>query len=102
LSNCDAMRTADPILSQDRVGIKPACSLLLRSLNAGKNVVTVQYETMRKLRSRRSNFVHTTSGKLGSTFIADDGNGGTISPSPTNLDWFKRFMRGCHKRMGDI
>jgi hypothetical protein len=49
-----------------------------------------------------SNFVHTTPYGLGATFIADDGKGGTESASPTNLDWFKRFMRGCHKRMGDI
>jgi hypothetical protein len=36
------------------------------------------------------------------TFIADDGKGSTVSASSTNTDWFKRFMRGCHKRMGDI
>jgi hypothetical protein len=39
---------------------------------------------------------------LGSTFIADDGKGGTMSASSTNTDWFKHFMKGCHKWMGDI
>jgi hypothetical protein len=58
---------------------------------------------MRKLRSHISNFVHTTpDGGLGSTFIAEEGKGGTVPASSTNTDWFKRFMRGCHKRMGDI
>jgi hypothetical protein len=62
----------------------------------------IQYKTIRKLRSHMSNFVHTTPGGLGSTFIADDGKGGKESGSPTNSNWFKRFMCGSHKRMGDI
>jgi hypothetical protein len=108
LSNCDALGTNEPYQArgpfpvEDKCGIKTAVSLLLRSLDAGKNADTIQYETMRKLRSHMSNFVHTTPGGLGATFIAEDGKGGTVSESPTNSDWFKRFMRGCHKRMGDI
>jgi hypothetical protein len=39
---------------------------------------------------------------LGATFIADDRKGGTESASPTNSDWFKRFICRCHKPMGDI
>jgi hypothetical protein len=70
--------------------------------HAGKNVEKVQYETMRKLRSHMSNFVHTTPGGLGATFIAEDGKGGTELASPTNSDWFKCLMRGCHKCVEDI
>jgi hypothetical protein len=44
-----------------------------------------------------SNFVHTTPEGLGATFIVDVGKGGTESVSPTNTDWFKWFMRGCHR-----
>jgi hypothetical protein len=82
LSNCEAMGIEDPYEPrgpypvQGRVGIKTACSLLIRSLDAGKNAATVQYETMRKLRLHMSNFVHTTPGGLGSTFIADNGKEG--------------------------
>ena len=36
------------------------------------------------------------------TFMSEDGGGGTISMSPTNSPWFKRFMRDVHKRMGDV
>jgi hypothetical protein len=97
VSNCDAMGIEDLYPVQDGVGMKTACSLLLRLLDAGKNADTIHYETMQKLRSHMSNFVHTTPGGLGSTFIADDRMGGTMSVSPTNLDWFKPFMRGCHK-----
>jgi hypothetical protein len=87
---------------EDQFGMKTACSMLLRSLDAGKNSDKIQYETMQKLRSHMSNFVHTTPTGLGATLIADDRKGGTVSASPTNSDWFKGFMRGCHRRMGDI
>jgi hypothetical protein len=46
--------------------------------------------------------LNTMPGGIGSTFIEDDRMGGTVSSSPTYLDWFKQFMRGCHKRMGDV
>jgi hypothetical protein len=71
-------------------------------LDAGKNADTIQYKAMQKVRSHMSNFVPTTPGGLGSTFIMDDGKGGTVSMSPTNLDWIKCFMRGCHKKMGNV
>jgi hypothetical protein len=108
LSHCDAFGVEDkypsrgPFPVEDLGGMLTACSLLLRSLDAGKNADKIQYETMRKLRSHMSNFIHTTPGGLGATFIADDGKGGTVSTSHTNSDWFKRFMRGCHKCMGDV
>jgi hypothetical protein len=108
LSNCEALGISEPYPTrgpfplEDEFGMITACSLLLRSLDPGKNAEKIQYETMRKLRLHVSNFVHTTPGGLGATFIADDGKGGAVTESPTNSDWFKCFMRGCHKRMGDI
>jgi hypothetical protein len=85
----------------DQCGMKTACLLLLRSLDAGENAEKTQYETMRKLRSHMPTCVHTTPGGLGATFIVDDGKEGTELASPTNSGWFKQFMCG-HKRMGDI
>jgi hypothetical protein len=108
LSNCEAYGIEEPypprwpFPMEDVMGMSTACSLLLRSLDAGKNSDKIQYETMRKLRSHVSNFVHTTPRGLGATFIAEDGRGGTISTSHTNSEWYKRFMRGSHKRMGDV
>jgi hypothetical protein len=92
LSHCDAFGVEDkypsrgPFPVEDLGGMLTACSLLLRSLDAGKNADKIQYETMRKLRSHMSNFIHTTPGGLGATFIADDGKGGMVSTSHTNLD----------------
>jgi hypothetical protein len=92
LSNCEAMGIVEPYEPrgpypvQDAVGMKTACSLLIQSLDPGKNADTIQYETMQKLRLHMSNFVHTTPSGLGSTFIADNGKGGTVTASPTNSD----------------
>ena len=49
-----------------------------------------------------SNFVHTCAGGSGASFVSDDGTGAVISNSPTNRLFFKRFMQGCHQRMGDV
>lgn len=91
-----------PFPIADVVGMKIATNILLRSLDSGINSQSIQYETMRKLRSHISNFVHTTPGGLGVTFMTEEGAGGTVSFSPTNSPWFRRFMQGCHRRMGDV
>lgn len=69
------LRGPFPVFNQ--CGMMTACSLLLRSLDTGKNAEKIQYETMRKLRSHMSNFVHPTPGGLGATVVVDDGKGGT-------------------------
>jgi hypothetical protein len=89
----------------DEWGMGIACGMLLRSKAPRKNTATIQYETLRKQRSFYSNFVHTCQGGgggVGSTFVKDDGTGASVSNSKTNQLWFKRFMLGCHRRMGDV
>jgi hypothetical protein len=108
MSNCEAFGIEDPypvrgpFMLDNQFGMKTACSMLLQLLDPGKNLDKIQYETMQKLRSHMLNFVHTMLMGLGATFIADNEKGGTVMVSPTNSDWFKRFMRGCHKQMSDI
>jgi hypothetical protein len=34
--------------------------------------------------------------------VKDDGTGASVSNSKTNQLWFKRFMLGCHHRMGEV
>ena len=91
-----------PYPVEDTFGMQAAVNLLLRSRSVGINSKTIQYETTRKLRSFLSNFVHSTFQGHGDMFMSEDGNGGIVSRSPTNSPWFKRFMRGLHKRMGDM
>jgi len=91
-----------PLPNFDTFGILLACDILIRSLDSGINSTNVQFSTIRKLRSHVSNFVHTTATGVGATFMAEEGKSHTISQSPTNSYWFKRFILGCHKRMGDV
>jgi hypothetical protein len=86
----------------DLWGMKFAIGMLLRTRDPGINSSHVQFETVRKMRSHLANFVHTVPGGRGATFMTDGGSGGTVSNSPTNTEWFRRFMKGCHKRMGNV
>ena len=85
----------------DSFGMMIACQSLLRSLDPGKNTDTVQFETMRKLRSHYSNFHHTLPGGTGWMMVSDGRGIATFTGSPTYSFWFRCFMTGCHWRMGD-
>jgi hypothetical protein len=108
LAICDKVGEEDPYPErgpygqEDTFGMKVAIGMLVRSLDPGKNTPRLQYETTRKLRGHFSNFVHTTPNGMGATFIGDEGGASTITNSPTNSMWFRRFMTGCHRRMGDV
>jgi hypothetical protein len=87
---------------EDLWGMKTAMVILQRSLALGKNAAFVQYETIRKTRSHVSNFYHTVPGGMGEMFIGSETNVSGMTRSPTNSLWFKPFMQGCHRRMGDV
>jgi hypothetical protein len=91
-----------PFPVEDDWGMGPAAVLLMRSLDKGKKSEFVQYETIRKVPSHFSNFIHTVPGGIGDMFITSDNVVNGISRSATNTPWFKRFMKGCHSRMGDV
>ena len=86
---------------EDSFGMAIACQTPLRSLDGGKNAATIQFETMRKLRGHYSNFHHTLPNGTGLSTIADGRWSSTFTGSPTYGYWFRRFMTGCHRRMGD-
>jgi hypothetical protein len=87
---------------EDIWGMRVACVILIRSMDRGRNADTIQYETMRKLRSHIANFVHTCPWGIGARFMGEEGAAGAVSNLPTNTEWFRRFMKGCHRRMGDV
>lgn len=87
---------------EDLWGMKTALVILQRSMVPGRNAAFVQYETIRKTRSHMSNFFHTVPGGMGEMFIASESSISGMTRSPTNSLWFKRFMQGCHRRMGDV
>jgi len=78
-----------PFPVRDTFGMKLATCMLIRSLDPGKTEETIQFSTMRKLRSAYSN---TWNASL---------MGMSGEPCPSDSYWFKRFILGAHKRMGD-
>ena len=47
-------------------------------------------------------FFHSIPGGMGEMFLAHESSIAGMTRSPTNSPWFKRFMQGCHRRMGDV
>lgn len=87
----------------DTFGMGAAVVMLLRSLDAGSHAATIQFATMRKMRSAFSNVFHASAvGYGGSMVMAKDTRKLMVTECPTFGDWYERFVRGCHKRMGDI
>ena len=87
----------------DFSGLGPACLMLMKTLKEGKNSKNIQYETARKVRSTIGNFMHTLPGGTGlSTMGSGDRSALMFTASPTNYYWYKRFLSGCHRRMGDV
>lgn len=92
-----------PFPVADVDGMEVACNMLIRSLRPGRNAATVQYETIRKGRSAISNYIHASAHGTGKVSMSMGERGGTyVTASPTNTQWFRRFLIGCHRRMGDV
>jgi len=91
-----------PYPEDDSFGMGLACMSLLRLMDAGVNTETIQFETIRKMRSHFSNFCHTTPQGTGMATISDSRGMTFFLQSPSNSYWFRWFMQGMHRRMGDV
>lgn len=91
-----------PFPLQDNWGMMGACTMLTRSLDSGRNSVTVQYATVRRQQAFLSNYAHTT--VLGMTHgtLMSSKDRQFFSASPTHSLFFSRFNYGLHDRMGDV
>jgi hypothetical protein len=86
----------------DSFGMIPAIATLQRSFDRGRNSSTIQWETMRNLRTCFSNLIHTTPFGSGGATMTNGKKTSFVTNSPTNSQWFQRFMIGTHERMGDV
>ena len=91
-----------PFPLADTLGMIPAIISLQRSMDRGRNSKTIQWDTMRGIRSGYNNLVHTTPKGTDGAVMSDGRNSTHITTSPTNSLWFKKFMIGSHERMGDV
>ena len=94
--------TLGPFPIGDRCGVAIACIMMQHSLKPGISAKTIQFETFRKPRLVHVNSFHANYFGTGDSTMQDNGNGSRVSHAVTNLVWFKRFVAGCHCRMGDV
>jgi hypothetical protein len=95
-------RPMGPFPLDDTFGMCAAVVILQVSLNPGKHDKNVQFGTIRKFRSAFSNAYHATAQAQDAMVMAKDTRKLGVTKCPTYGAWFEKFMRGCHKRMGEI
>lgn len=91
-----------PYPIEDAFGMGAAIVILQISLNPGKYDKHVQFGTIRKFQSAFSNAYHASLGGQNASVMAKDTRKLTVTKCPTYGTWFEKFMKGCHKRMGEI
>ncbi|KAL7575187.1 hypothetical protein ACA910_018675 [Epithemia clementina (nom. ined.)] len=91
-----------PYPLSDTQGMVPAVLSRRWSLDRGNNSATIQWDTMRGVRSTISSFIHTTPYGSACSTMTDSKRSTFVTCSTTNAIWFKRFMEGTHERMGDV
>jgi hypothetical protein len=91
-----------PMPLEDIQGAGPAMVILRRSLDPGRNAATVQFATVRKLRSAYTNFWQASKCNESTTvFSLENGKSWFVNSCPGNSFWFNRFIKGMHERSGD-
>ena len=89
----DPLPRHPPFPLSDSSGMLLACTILMKSLDKGRNSAFVQFETIRKLRSAYSNSIHALPGGTESATLMEGSSQELVrSNSPSNSLWFKRFM----------
>ena len=90
-----------PFPVTDSHGMGLAVCMLRRSLDVGKNERTIQFATTQKMKSSYANVWRASiNGNIGAVAVRDTAKM-TYSSCPTHGEWFERFTRGMHERMGD-
>lgn len=91
-----------PFPVEDKFGMGAAVVMLQRSLDKGSYKDHLQFATMRKMRGAFANVYHASAQASGGTVMAKDSRTLRVTQCATHHDWFERFVRGVHKRMGDL
>jgi hypothetical protein len=87
---------------EDKFGTGAALMLLKHSLNLGVIETTVQYNTVRKMKSAFVNLYHASVENQGSAIVEErDGKRFVSMDLPIYSEFFGRFQAGMHNRMGD-
>ena len=87
----------------DYCGYEVAIQMLMNSIRPGvNNPKYTQFDTIRKLRTGYSNFIRASNSANQASLTINDqgGNYQRISQDACGTLWFKKFLKGCHNRMG--
>jgi hypothetical protein len=95
-------RPMGPFPVDDRFGMAAAIVMLQQSLKPGKYTRTVQFGTVRKFRSCFSNIYQASVDGQQASVMAKDTRKLMVTKCPTYGEFFERFVKGMHKRMGEI
>jgi hypothetical protein len=93
---------AEHLPVKDKINAGGAAVILRHSLDPGRTEDTVQFETVRKMKSEMVNMDHAASGvDIKPTVGGSECKKYIIMGDCIFHDWFDQFMRGMHNRMGD-
>jgi len=95
-------RPMGPFPLEDMFGMGAAVVMLQMSLKQGKYAKHLQFGTVRKFRSAFSNVFHASLEGQQAAVMARDTKKMFVTKCPTYGEFFERFVRGLHKRMGEI
>jgi len=91
-----------PFPTQNTFEMAAAIVILQVSLNPGRYDKNVQFGTIRKFRGAFSNAYHASVQGQAAMAMAKDTRKMTVTKCPTYGLWFEKFIKGCHKGMGEI
>jgi hypothetical protein len=91
-----------PYSFDDSFGMKLAVCILICSLDPGRTEATLKFLTARFLWSAFSSIYHASSQhKTGMAVLAQGTTKIFVTNCPSYSYWFKRYMHGVHKHMGE-
>lgn len=91
-----------PFPIRDDHGMGAAVCILMRTLDAGRNEATIQFATAMKMKSSYANVWRASLKGSDGAVVTRDLIKMFHSTCPTHCDWFDRFSKGLHERMGDL
>ena len=87
---------------RDDQGMAIAVCILLRSLDPGKNEATIQFSTTTKMRTAFANVWRASVNGGDDAVISQNTVKMHHTSCPTHGEWFTRWSKGMHERMGDL
>ena len=92
----------EPFPLEDRLGMGLAVGMLICSLDEGTNQNTLQFESVRKMKSAFSNMWDVSKLTLTTSLMAKDIRKTYVTSCPSYLLWFERLIIGMDIRMSDM